>query len=174
MLSLNDVTIVGDKGPVQIAETAFDPSFMLLARGSRIPARAAVYVGTTADAVLNAVAGDPTLADAPGLIPVARNPPSRNLPGNVGGAHGSSNAISEAMKNNQMPGALGDAAKANPENPKVAKKDELIDSGQIFTARFRGGKYGVVTSHGEPLSEDRYDDPNAAVSAFVHPTHKRK
>jgi hypothetical protein len=174
MLSRNEVTIVGEKGPATIAESSFDPSFMRLARGSRIPAVAAVYLGTTADSVLNSVAGDPELADAPGLVPVARNPPSRNLPGNTGGAHGSTNAISEA-ENNQLPAtAIGDAAKANPENPKVAKKEELIDNGQIFTARFKGGKYGVVTSHGEPLSDDRYDDPNAAVAAFAHPTKHHK
>lgn len=175
MLSRDEVTIItANGGAATVPENNFRPEIDKLAKGSRIPAVAAIFVGTSAASVLHSVAGDPDEADAPGLIPIAWNPPVGNHPMSAGGAHGSTAAIADADNVNIPAPAADDAAKANPDAPKVATKAEAVDTGQLFVARAKGGRWGVTNSRGDWLSKDRYDTGNEAVAAYTHPAPKRK
>lgn len=134
----NSVVIVTKDGPTVIPETKFELGTHKLARGSRIPGAVAVELGTTADHVLNSIAGNPD--DAPdvavGLIPVAYNPPYPNLPQNFGGAPGSTNALDIAKGMGAPAPLLWDAAVANPDSPIADDTNyETVDTGQIFVAK---------------------------------------
>lgn len=85
MLNINEVTISTETGPSVILEQDFRPTIDRLAKGSRIPAVAAVHLGAAASAVLNSVAGDPDDADAPGAAAqVTANARQPNAPDRSG------------------------------------------------------------------------------------------